>query len=78
MQGHDDHIKTKERWDVFKTYFNDKKITFNEVNSIKGDILSKLTHLIYLLDYVSIYKAVLTKTDPSPVKSIDFIKSKLK
>ena len=34
-------------------------------------------HLIYLLDYTSIYKAVISKIDPTPVKSIDFIKSRL-
>ena len=78
LQGHDDYLKTKERWGIFKTYFDNRKITYNEIFSIKGDILSKLTHLVYLLDYTSIYKAVLSKTDPSPVKSIDFIKSKLK
>jgi len=34
-------------------------------------------HLIYLLDYASIYKAVICKIDPTPAKSIDFIKSRL-
>ena len=78
LQGHDDYIKTKERWKVLKTYFTNNEIEYLEILSIKGDILSKITNLIYLLDYTSIYKAVLSKTDPTPVKSIDFIKSKLK
>ena len=77
LQGYDDNIKTKERWKILKTYFDDNKIKYIEVFSIKGDILSKLINLMYLLDYTSIYKAVLTKTDPTPVRSIDFIKSKL-
>ena len=77
LQGHDDNIKTKERWEIFKTYFDDSKINYKEVISIKGGILSKLIHLMYLLDYTSIYKAVLSETDPTPVKSIDFIKSRL-
>jgi len=34
-------------------------------------------YLIYLLDYTSIYKAVISETDPTPVRSIDFIKSRL-
>ena len=78
LQGHDDYIKTKERWDVLKTYFDNNEITYQEISSINGNILSKLIHLVYLLDYTSIYKAVLSNTDPTPVKSIDFIKSKLK
>lgn len=77
LQGHDDNTKTKERWEILKTYFDNNKIKYIEIFSIKGDILSKLIYLMYLLDYTSIYKAVLTKTDPTPVKSIDFIKSKL-
>jgi glucose/mannose-6-phosphate isomerase len=77
LQGHDDNTKTKERWEIFKTFFDSNKINYKEIVSIKGDILSKLIHLMYLLDYTSIYKAVLSETDPTPVKSIDFIKSRL-
>jgi len=77
LQGDGDNIKTKERWEVLKIYFNENNIDFKEVISIKGNILSKLIHLIYLLDYTSIYKAVISKIDPTPVKSIDFIKSRL-
>jgi glucose/mannose-6-phosphate isomerase len=78
LQGHDDYIKTKERWNVLKIYFDSNEIKYKEILSISGNILSKLIHLVYLLDYTSIYKAVLSNTDPTPVESIDFIKSKLK
>ncbi len=78
LQGHNDYIKTKERWNVLKTYFDSNEINYQEISSISGNILSKLIYLVYLLDYASIYKAVLSNTDPTPVKSIDFIKSKLK
>ena len=77
LQGDDDNIKTKERWKVLKIYFDTNKIEYKEIFSIKGNILSKLMHLIYLLDYTSIYKAAISKIDPTPVKSIDFIKSRL-
>ena len=77
LQGYDDNTKTKERWEILKTYFDNNQIKYIEIFSIKGSILSKLINLMYLLDYTSIYKAILTKTDPTPVKSIDFIKSKL-
>ena len=78
LQGDKDNIKTKERWKILKIYFDNSKIEYKEIFSIKGNILAKLIHLIYLLDYTSIYKAVISKIDPTPVKSIDFIKSKLK
>ena len=53
------------------------EIDFKEINSVSGNILTKTICLIYILDYASIYKAVLSKIDPSPVSSIDYIKSRL-
>ena len=77
LEGKDDYIKTRERWNIMKDYFNENKIDFREIPSGNGSILSKLVSLIYFLDYTSIYKAVMSNIDPSPVKSIDFIKNKL-
>jgi glucose/mannose-6-phosphate isomerase len=77
IQGYDDYFKTKERWEILKEYFKTKNIEFYEIKSVKGGILSKTMTLIYLLDYSSIYCALLNNIDPSPVNSIDFIKRKL-
>ena len=77
IRGHDDHIKTIERWTILKQFFNEHKIEYFEIKSIDGNILSKIVNLIYLLDYTSIYHAVLHNVDPSPVDSIDFVKGKL-
>ena len=77
LQGQDDYIKTKERFDIIKEFFMKKDIDFKEIHSVSGNILTKTMSLIYMLDYVSIYKAILSKTDPSPVSSIDYIKSRL-
>jgi len=54
------------------------KIEYKEVFSVKGNILTKMISLIYLLDFVTIYKAILSKTNPGTIKSIDFVKSMLK
>ncbi len=78
IQGTDDYIKTKERWKILKQFFDEKNIDYVEINSVNGSILSKLISLIYLLDYSTIYKAILTEIDPTPVDSIDFIKNRLK
>jgi glucose/mannose-6-phosphate isomerase len=77
IQGSDDHIKTKERWIILKKYFETNSIQYLEIKSVQGGILSKIINLIYLLDYTSIYLALLSKTDPTPVKSIEFIKKNL-
>ena len=77
IEGQDDHIKTKERWIILKEFLQENKIEYKEIMSVDGSIISKIINLIYLLDYSTIYKAVLDKVDPTPVKSIDYIKSRL-
>ena len=77
IQGHDDYIKTKERFGIIKEFFLKNDIDFKEIHSVPGNILTKTISLMYMLDYTSIYRAVLLKTDPSPVLSIDYIKKRL-
>jgi len=77
IEGDEDHPKTKHRWKIVKKYFKKNNVEFKEIFSENGNIITKLVCLIYVLDYVSIYKAILLKTDPNPVKSIDYIKKNL-
>jgi glucose/mannose-6-phosphate isomerase len=77
IKGMDDYIKTKERVEILKKYFDKNQINYKEIFSVQGNILSKLINLIYLLDYTTIYHAVIAKIDPSPVDSIMFVKNKL-
>jgi len=77
LQGEDDYIKTKERWIILKEFFENNKIQYWEVKSLKGNILTKLVNLIFLLDYASIYYAIFSKIDPASIKAIDYIKSRL-
>lgn len=77
IEGHDDHIKTKERWKILKEFLKENKIEYKEIMSVDGSIISKVINLIYLLDYSTIYKAVLDGIDPTPVKSIDYVKKSL-
>ena len=77
ITGEDDFIKTQERWKIIKEFFNQKNIEFREVKSGKGNILTKLTRLIYILDMSSIYLAIINDTNPTPVLSITEIKNRL-
>ena len=77
IEGADDHVKTKERQTILRNYFEENDITYREISSIDGGILSKIMCLIYLLDYSTIYYAIMRGIDPSPIKSIDFIKGRL-
>lgn len=77
IQGSNDYVKTKERWRVLKEYFDHNGIGFWEVHSIRGGILSKIVALIYMLDCCSILCAAKNGVDPSPVRSIDFVKGRI-
>jgi len=77
IEGTEDHPNTKERWNIFKEFFEKNNIEYREVFSVNGGILSKLINLNFLFDYTTIYRAALLGIDPSPVRSIDFVKQKL-
>ena len=77
LQGVDDYIKTKERWKIIQEFFQSKNIEYKEIFSGEGSILTKLMRLVYLLDYSTIYRAVLSKRDPTSINSIDFVKKRL-
>ena len=77
LQGKDDHVKTQDRWNIMKEFFQERQIGYKEIFSVDGNILTKLVCLIYSLDMTSIYNAIISKIDPSPVNSIDFVKKRL-
>jgi len=77
IRGTDDYIRTKERWEIIQKYFKENNIDFWEVFSVDGSVLSKIINLIYLLDFSTIYGAIINKIDPHPVNSVDYIKKHL-
>ena len=77
IQGKDDFVKTKELWNIIEEFFESKNIDFQKITTVEGNIITKLIDLIYFFDYTSLYSAVLSKVDPSPVDSINFVKSKI-
>ncbi len=77
IRGMDDHFKTKEKFEILKEYFHQNKIEYKQIFSVEGSILTKIINLIYFLDYVTIYKSILEGIDPSPVKSIEYIKKRM-
>ena len=69
--------KTELNEKLIQFYFEKKNIEYKEIFSVNGSILSKLMNLIYLFDYATIYRSVISGIDPTPVSAIDFIKSRL-
>ena len=77
ITGSDDHPKTRERWDILREYFASRGIAHTEMQSGTGGILAKIVGLVYWADYASIYRAVMDGIDPSPIRSIEFVKDRL-
>ena len=77
IRGTDDFEKTVQLWSIIKKFFDSREINYNEIISEKGNILTKLICMIYLLDYSSIYLSAKLGIDPTPVDAIDFIKKNL-
>tara|TARA_B100000315_G_scaffold10363_1_gene9982 strand:- start:343 stop:1353 length:1011 start_codon:yes stop_codon:yes gene_type:complete len=77
IEGKNDHIKTKNRWKILREYFEGNDIKYKEILTVDGNILSKIMCLIYMLDYSTIYYSIRLGVNPSPTKSIDFIKERL-
>ena len=77
IKGQDDYIKTKERWSILEEFFDKKGIKYFSINSVNGNILSKIMNLVYIFDYATVYFSILNSIDPSPVDAIDYIKSRL-
>ena len=76
IRGNEDYIKTKERWEIIKEFFSSLNIEYKEIFSSDGNILTKIVNLIYLLDFATVYKAIILGIDPTPVKSIEFVKKR--
>ena len=77
IRGRDDHAKTRQRWGILEGMFRDRGIGYYAVDSVGGDILSKVVNLVYLLDYATIYRAALSGMDPTPIETIDYVKKSL-
>jgi glucose/mannose-6-phosphate isomerase len=77
LRGYDDYIKTQERFEIFKEFFDKNNIKYKEISSVPRNIFTKIITLNYLLDYTSLYRGILSGIDPSPVLSINFIKDRI-
>jgi len=77
LKDRGDHPRIKRRIQIVKEILLDKKICVIEVESKGENLLSRILSLIQLGDFVSFYLAILNRVNPTPVKVIDFLKSKL-
>lgn len=77
VHGGDDYVKTKERWAILEDFFRHNGTSYRKVEAPGSSILARLVGLMYILDYASIYRAVILGVDPTPVPPIRYIKDRL-
>jgi len=77
LEGSADHQQVSRRFEVTREILKDRKIETIKLHTSGPNQLAEIFSLIQLGDFVSYYLALENKTDPTPVKAIDRLKSKL-
>ncbi len=73
----DEPVEIRHRIEATQEILNEKKVKVLEVWSSGKGKLAKMLSTITIGDFTSIYLALLRKIDPTPVESINFLKSRL-
>ena len=72
-----DNPRHKLRFDVTRELLDRASIPHKTLQFSGANMLSEVLQLTLFTDYVSFYVALLNGVDPSPVKSIDYLKERL-
>lgn len=72
-----EHSRIKVRTEIVKKILRKRKIPLLEISPPGEEKLERILSAIQLGDFVSFYLAILNQIDPTPVKVIDYLKSKL-
>ena len=77
LRGKNDHKLIKNRFEVWKEYFETRKLSYKEIYSGNGGLLTQYMELIYEMGMSTIYYAINDGTDPTLLKAIDFVKARV-
>jgi len=72
-----DNPRHKLRFEVTRELLDRARIPYKTLQFAGRNMLSEVLQMVYFTDYVSFYVALLNGADPSPVKSIDYLKDRL-
>lgn len=65
------------RYRITSEILKKANISFHLMDGLGENLLAQMMSLVLFGDYVSYYLAILNKTDPTPVETIDFLKGEL-
>jgi len=74
ITDHDSKVETKRRVEILKGVLIEKGINFEEIILEGPSDAAKALSGIFLADWISVYLAVLNKTDPTSTKLLDLMK----
>ncbi len=77
LRDQGDHPQIKKRVQIVEGMIREKGVGVIQVESQGENLLSRIFSLVQLGDFMSFYLAILNQVDPTPVKPIDYLKSKL-
>lgn len=78
ITDHDSKEETKRRVEILKGILIEKGINFEEIILEGPSDAAKALSGIFLADWISVYLAVLNKTDPTSTKLLDLMKRRFK
>jgi glucose/mannose-6-phosphate isomerase len=77
MRDREDHPRVKMRFEIAGGIIEGFAGKVVNVRSEGKSLLARTFSLVHLGDWVSFYLAMLGRVDPTPVKVIDFLKTRL-
>ena len=77
LSDKDDHKRTRERIRISREIIEKSGSEVIVLEREKGGMLARAYSLMYIGDFVSFYLAILNNIDPTPVKTIDYLKKEL-
>jgi len=78
LRDRGDHPQVQKRFELTREIISGKAGSLHEIWSEGESLLARVMSLIYIGDFVSLYMAFLNNVDPTPVRVIDFLKSRLR
>lgn len=73
----DDHPRNKLRFDITRKILSESKVEILQLQSKQPKFYLRIFDLIYYVDWVSFFLAVMRKVDPTPIKNINALKEAL-
>ena len=77
LRGSNDDKNIIKRFEVWIEYFKTRGISYKELSSVKGDLLTQFMTLMYEMGLSTIYHAVQNDIDPTLLEAIDFVKARV-